>query len=163
MSIQVQGKGERGNWSEGGHHGPNQAIALFRTNPLVERGWPGSSRRVNPVLFVTSYPPKSLLVLVIIKFPISWNMSLVCMECSSGNKFVSVEACLWEPLTVRGYTFMGWHLMSNMCLRCADCISDKTTLLLVSLGKGSTYDPSIELWNLTLFAFGEVERLIQLL
>ena len=25
--------------------------------------------------------------------PISWDMSLVCMECYSGKKFVSVEGC----------------------------------------------------------------------
>ena len=40
-----------------------------------------------------SHPPKMLLVLVIIIFLISLDMSMVCMDCYSGKKFVSMEGC----------------------------------------------------------------------
>ena len=70
---------------------------------------------------------------------IYWKMSFVCMECSSGEKFLGVEGCFWEPLTVSGFIVMGWHLLSPMGLRCAECLSDQTSLLLVSLGEGSEW------------------------
>ena len=73
---------------------------------------------------------------------IYWEMSLVCMECTSGKKFLSVEGCLWESLTVSVFTVMEWYLLSPMGLRCADCLSDQTSFLLVSLGKG------LEVWLL---------------
>ena len=55
------------------------------------------------------------------------------MDCSLGKKFVSVEG----PLTVSGFTVMGWYFLSLIGLRCADCISDQKLLSLVSLDKGS--------------------------
>ena len=63
-------------------------------------------------------------------------MYLVCMECSSGKKFVSVEGYFLKPLTVSGFTVMRWNFLSPMGLRCADCCYDLIYLLLVRLGKG---------------------------
>ena len=44
---------------------------------------------------------------------------------------------LWEPLTVIGLTVSDVALFESLRLRCASCLSDQITLLLVSLGKGS--------------------------
>ena len=51
--------------------------------------------------------------------------------------FVSVEGCLLEPLTVSGFIVMGWNILSRIGLKCDDYISEQTTILLVSLSKGS--------------------------
>ena len=59
------------------------------------------------------------------------------MECSSGEKFISMEVFLLEHLTVRGFTVISWTFLSHMLLGYAYLISDQKTLLLVSLGKGS--------------------------
>ena len=64
-------------------------------------------------------------------------MSPICMGCYSGKKFVSAEGCFLEPLAVSNFTFMGWYLLITMNLRCADCLSYQTSLLIVILGKGS--------------------------
>ena len=45
-------------------------------------------------LILPSHPSKDLLVLVIIPLPISWKMSLLCIECYLDKKLVSVEICL---------------------------------------------------------------------
>ena len=47
-------------------------------------------------------------------------MSLVCIECSQGKKFVSVERYYWEPLTTSRSKFGGVALPEslpvNVCL-----------------------------------------------
>ena len=43
------------------------------------------------------------------------------------------------------------------------CLYEQITLLIVSMGKKSTYDHSIKLWNLALFSIREVQRFLQLL
>ena len=39
-------------------------------------------------------PTKSLLLMVMITMPVSWEMSLVFIECSQGKKVVSLEEIL---------------------------------------------------------------------
>ena len=48
--------------------------------------------------------------------------------------------------------------MSTLGLSCAGCISDKITLFIASMGKGSKDGYPMEIWNMKLFAIGEVER-----
>ena len=38
-------------------------------------------------------PTKSLLLMVMITMPVSWEMSLVFIECSQVKKVISVEGC----------------------------------------------------------------------
>ena len=48
--------------------------------------------------------------------------------------------------------------MSPLVLSCAGCIYEKITLFIVSMYKRSKEDYPMEIWTITLFAIGEVER-----
>ena len=92
---------------------PRQAKSVIENRSILKGVFKVVMEGIRRLVF-SSHPHKRLLVLIKIPLPISWDMYLVCMECSSGNKFVSVDGCFLESLTVSGFTVMVFHLLSPM-------------------------------------------------
>ena len=63
-----------------------------------------------------------------------------------------------------GFTVMEWHFLSPVGLRCAGCLSEQKSLLLVSLGKGSEGgSPYGNLYPEIIFTWGKWEVLANLI
>ena len=63
-----------------------------------------------------------------------------------------------KPLLLVDSQVVGCNYLIFLVLNCDGCIYYKITLLLVIIGKGSKEDDAMEIWTMTFFSIGEVDR-----